>query len=164
MKIPQVFSESVLYLVPKKGDIVMSINERLWPDVDDEKQAKAAARYGFYACVGIIVVSIAMSFLGNVEWSAWILEGMLFAVIGFFIYRFSRVAAICGLILYVGERIILLVEQGAKMPSGLTLYLMIVFTFAFINSIRGTFAYRRFLKRQPISKVAVETKTQEQDI
>jgi len=89
----------------------MSIRDIIWPDVKDQKQAKSAAYYGLYACVVIIAIS-----LFNLQW----LEG-IFAAIGIGIYKLSRIAAVTGPVLYVTEKIFILVQGGSLFSVGIAI-------------------------------------------
>jgi hypothetical protein len=71
-----------------------------------------------------------------------------YLAIGLGIYKFSRFAAIAGVALYWVERIFMFSMQGEEAFTGLSIYLVIIFTFGFVNGIRGTFAYHRFSKIQ----------------
>lgn len=54
----------------------------------------------------------------------------------------SRTAAIFGLVLYIIEKIYMMIIYGI-MPN----FMIVIFTMGFINGIRGTFAYHK-LKKQ----------------
>jgi hypothetical protein len=63
-----------------------------------------------------------------------------FAIIAVGIARMSRVAAVTGLVLYLGPKV-LQVVHGAVGPIGVGISFTL--TLLFINGIRGTFAYHR---------------------
>ena len=67
----------------------------------------------------------------------------LYGVIAFEIYHMSRIAAICGFILYITDRIYIwsVSDQGVGQTS-----IVILLIFKFINGVRGTFAYHHLKK------------------
>jgi len=115
-----------------------------WPDVSDLDGAKAAARVGmwcavFVACVTTLVVLLAIfgvSIMG-VKPTA-LFDAILFAGIAFGLSKNSRFAAVAGFVLFVLEKIYMLVTTGSFLSVGV---LGIIIGFGFLNSIRGTFAY-----------------------
>jgi hypothetical protein len=126
----------------------MSFKERFWPNVKQLADARAAAYQGAFACAGIIVFTVILFAVGSVQGNDWIWDAAIFAALGFGIYKFSRFAAVAALLLYWLERALIFSQQGEKAMSGFAGYLIIIFTFAFINGIRGTFAYRRLLRAE----------------
>lgn len=116
----------------------------LWPKVDLRRRAQNAIEEGFW-------VACFLSFL----YAMWALIGVLrdatindieqfgvaalFAALAFGIRRRSRVAAISALILYVLAR----VAQGWASLSPFQV-VSFLFILAFVNCIRGAFAYRKF--------------------
>ncbi len=117
----------------------------LLPTITDLKSAQSLAQQGTTVCVLIIVLSSVVAAISTsidgVSPSQWFVGMMLiYGLIAFMIYRMSRWAAIAGLVLYLGDRTALLVQQGIS----INVIVSILFVFAFINSIRGTFAYHRF--------------------
>jgi hypothetical protein len=121
----------------------------LLPTITDLQSAQRLARQGTAVCVLIIIFSsvvaaIATSIDGTFP-SQWFIAAMLiYGLIGFLIYRMSRFAAIAGLVMYLSDRLVLLAQQGLSMNVIFTIF----FVFAFINSIRGTFAYHRFRRQR----------------
>ncbi len=111
-------------------------------------QARFASRQGVFACVGLLAFSVVLFLLGRLKSPDWLWDAAFFVAIGIGIYRFSRIAAVAGLTLYLIERVLIFQQQGEKALTGLALYLLIIFTFAFVNGIRGTFAYKRLLRAQ----------------
>ncbi len=69
---------------------------------------------------------------------AALFDAAIFIGIGIGIGRLSRVAAVAGLVIYIAERLYMMSLNG---PAGL--WMTIALTLIFINSVRGTFAYRR---------------------
>jgi hypothetical protein len=117
----------------------------LWPDITDLESAAAAGREGAAAAFVIAGLSAIFAVLAyfnllNVlsPW-AWIDAGVM-AVLGFFIRRMSRLAAVAALAWFVGARI-----QGAITHSlASNLLLGLILLAGFISGVRGTFAYHRF--------------------
>jgi len=124
-----------------------------WPSTDTLEHAKSASRYGVWAAgivaaITAIVATIALvsgsAFAGIDAWSY--LDAVLFAAITFGIYKLSRFAAVAGLVLYVLESLYAM-AQLAGPRSGIVL--RIILTLAFINAVRGTFAYHRLSVSAP---------------
>ena len=69
------------------------------------------------------------------------LDAALFAVIGWRIRRMSRAWSIVGLCLYLMEAVVSLGTRDAGVGV-----LTIVFVLAYINGLRGVFAYHRYMK------------------
>jgi len=129
------------YPKPKK-----SATDWIWPKVTDLELAKEASRQGFWAAIVVSAVTSALAVLGHLGFqilgfNLWaLIDAALFAIIASGIYRMSRTAAVAGLGLYLIEKIHLALTHGAQAPVA-----TLIFTLMFINSIRGTFAYRRFI-------------------
>jgi hypothetical protein len=70
-----------------------------------------------------------------------LIDAAIFGLIAWGIYRMSRVAAVAGLVLYIIERIAMHIVLGKSHISGI--FVTVLFLFAFINAVRGTFAYHR---------------------
>lgn len=125
----------------KKGNFLL-------PAITDLKSAQEAGRQGTAVSVLIIVFSSVITAIstatnGGTPSQGFIVMMLVYGLIAFMIYKMSRVAAILGLVIYLSERLFLVAQYGV---SG-NVILVILFVFAFINSIRGTFAYHR-LRRQ----------------
>jgi hypothetical protein len=85
-----------------------------------------------------VIVAISTATAGETPSQGFIAMMIAYGLIAFLIYRMSRVAAILGLMIYLGERLVLLAKYGMSGNFILTIF----FIFAFINSIRGIFAVR----------------------
>lgn len=119
------------------------------PTITDLKSAQDAARQGTAVCVliiifSLVIVAISTATVGGTPSQGFIAMMIAYGLIAFLIYRMSRVAAILGLMIYLGERLVLLAKYGMSGNFILTIF----FIFAFINSIRGTFAYHRFRRQR----------------
>ena len=115
------------------------------PTITDKKSAQDAGRQGTAVCVLIIVSNSVLTAIsaptgGATPSQEFIVMMLVYGLIAFLIYKMSRVAAILGLVIYVIEQLVVLAKYGV---SG-HVVVAILFVFAFINSIRGTFAYHRF--------------------
>ncbi|HEY9609785.1 hypothetical protein [Allocoleopsis sp.] len=121
---------------PQKGT-----NSWLLPDLTDIESARSAARQGTAVCVLIIIFSLVIATLSGVtQSSAFAATVALYGLVAFLIYRMSRIGSVMGLIIYLIDRLMIVAKTGI---SG-NLVITILFIFAFINSVRGTFAYHRF--------------------
>ena len=119
----------------------------IWPDVSTIDGSKWAIRQAFWAailCVGATVLFAVVGMMGvkvfeNLELDAWnLLDAGAFGAIAFGLSRYSRVAAVAGLVLYILERIMMWADVGFKSPI-----IAIIFTLAFVGGVRGTWAYRK---------------------
>ncbi|HEX4842014.1 MAG TPA: hypothetical protein VFV60_07590 [bacterium] len=126
-----------------------------WPVIEDAASARRTALQGAWAA-GLSAVATIIIMVGQIGTRAWlaaesgrdahpvgmsplaIVDVGIFVLIAFGIYKMSRFAAVAGLALYLLERVRLFQETRAA-PN----VLAIVFTLMFINSIRGTYAYRK---------------------
>jgi hypothetical protein len=127
---------------PKRGILT-------FPTIVTLSDAQKTGRQGTWAAcflAGIMSLIALASILGrlpdNFPRDGWMLiDAAIFGLIAWGIYRMSRVAAISGLVLYIIERIDMHVMMGKSHISGI--FVTVMFLFAFINAIRGTFAYHR---------------------
>ena len=119
-----------------------------WRQIDDKESAedatKAAVGISYFvaaltALVSVLSIVYQKPVLGGSGWS--LLDAALFAVIGWRIHRMSRAWTIVGLCLYVVEAVVSLGTRGAGIGI-----LTIVFVLAYINALRGVFAYHRYVK------------------
>jgi hypothetical protein len=125
-----------------------------WPDVSNREGAEKAIQYGFWAASIVASITAIVAFLAIVFHKAilgidgmGLIDGVLFAVVGFGINRKSRVAAIAGLGLYVVERVYMLKNGGATSGGG---FMTAILALYFLHGVRGTFAYRK-LNNQVVS-------------
>lgn len=129
----------------------MPIMEWLWPTIDDMESAKKAAHKGAAAAFVITIVTGAVTFLAvqgveifkDLANSSSFIDAGLFLVIGFFIYRLSRIAAVIGLLLYIGEQVMMIQAAGFRFSA-----LMILLVCYFISGVRGTFEYHNLKKSE----------------
>jgi hypothetical protein len=98
-----------LGLSPGAPKSTSRLRELLWPDVRSEPGIKIAVNNAMWACFIIALFTTLVSLFGNY---GGILDALLFAGVGFGIRRRSRIAAICGLTLYLLEQLYA-ISQGA---------------------------------------------------
>ncbi len=117
----------------------------IWPDVqsiDNAEKACHTAAICAFVVAGItgLVAGIALagsSVIPGINGWAF-LDAGIFALLGFFLWRCSRTAAVIALVLFILERIQMMASNGiAGLPLG------IVFILLFIGGVRGAFAYHR---------------------
>jgi len=129
----------------------------LWMTINSMEAAKQAAQQGtvaaaFVAIVTIVFTCMAIAMGGNLgegmpqidAWAFW--DAGIFVAIAIGIHKLSRVAAVAGLLLYIVEQIIMRVSNPNLSMSGF--FIVIVIILAFVNAVRGTFAYHRFRREQ----------------
>ena len=121
--------------------------EFLYPTITDTKSAKEAVKYG-YASSAMIAAVTTFSFLlkvyeSNTNDTVYILSIIIgnilpMIVLGYFIFRMSRIAAVLALLLCLFELL-------SKYETSGSVGMMPIFLIFFVSSIRGTFLYRKFL-------------------
>jgi len=115
----------------------------VWPHVDTLASAKRATLYGFWASLILASLLILVTGLsisqGNTTRGSSFIRAALFALFAFGILKTSRTAAGMALLEYVLGLADNWLVQGFSLDS---LTFPILFVSAFVNSIRGTFAYR----------------------
>jgi len=115
----------------------------IWPKVDLRRKAQNTIEEGFWAACFVAVFAAAFALIsvlrdaGSVDFYQ---PGVavLFAGLAFGIRRRSRFAAICALCLYVLQRIVFWAPGFGPYQA-----LSLLFVLAFVNCVRGTFAYHR---------------------
>jgi hypothetical protein len=125
---------------PKKGNA-------FWPSVDTLEGAREACRQGAWAAVivaaltgGIALLSMAgVTWFASLKVDAWsLIDAGVFAVVAWGLFQCSRVAAVAGLLLFLGERAIAI---AAGQTGGIPL--AVVLAAFFVGGVRGAFAHRR---------------------
>ena len=120
-----------------------------WPTLDNSESAKGATREGAWAAL-IVAVGTALiatlniegvtnNFMGENAWAY--VDASAFLILSILVFRFSRIAALLALIFYLGERISILVNVPYARSN---LLVAAIFVMAFVNGIRGAFAWHRF--------------------
>jgi hypothetical protein len=122
-----------------------------WPPIADLKAAQAVGRQGAVMCVLIVMMTTVMAIVTHsiesegavpttiVTPVVAIVVLLVYGTLATMIYRMSRVAAVLALILYLGNFLNTIVQQGIS--ASLIVQILVFFTF--LNSVRGTFTYHR---------------------
>ncbi len=133
-----------------------------WPDVDDSKSAHkacgTAAGMAFFVAIVTGVVSWLqanhkINLFPGIDKTAYV-DVALFILIGVGLCFNSRIAAVAGLLLYIGERIFMIKMTGFHASMGVS---VVIFGLAFVNGVRGAFAWHE-QKRLAKGEVALEIK------
>jgi hypothetical protein len=126
----------------------MDLGNWFWPRVSDRKNAQFAISE---ACFAAVVVAVITALLGTIEMLKDGTEGLgvemfvsvaIYASVGFGIYRRSRIAAASALAFYLAGQGYAWVTTGPKIAA-----LPLLITLAFLNGVRGTFAYHKLPPR-----------------
>ena len=129
-----------------------------WPVMPDGESAKKVAMYGataafflaaLYAILAVISIFTHLSPpLDYVRPNA-IVDALIFAFLGLMIRRkISRVAAVGTLVLYIGDSIYGAIQEGGIRV--MAVLWTVIFLWAFISGVRGTFAYHPHQERRDI--------------
>ncbi len=122
----------------------------LWPDTSHLDGATTAARSGLWAACFVASAMTGLALYSEfvrplLIFDIWgLLDSFLFAVIAIGIWRMSRIAAIFGLTLYLGEQWYQWTTDGVG-----NIILVLLLTLMFVNGVRGTIAIHRFNKPSP---------------
>jgi hypothetical protein len=125
-----------------------------WPKLTGLKEAERAAHEGAGVCFVIAVFTAIVAgislwldkpVLGMDAWA--FADAIIFAIAGWRVWRLSRIWAVLALVIFVLETVYAVeVTSGRVPPAGA--FIRVVFTLALINSVRGTWTYRAFKKRE----------------
>jgi hypothetical protein len=124
-----------------------SLWEWLWPSITTGASARYAVKQGFWAAIvctvgvaGVVAFnSVAAQPDPRIPFGiAALLDATAFATIAVGLSRHSRLAAICGLALYLIEQLYVWSQSRPLSPVFMTMFILV-----FTNAIRGTFALRR---------------------
>jgi hypothetical protein len=132
--------------------------EVFWPNVNTiqgaSKAANAAATAALYVAAVTGTVAIIATFYGPVMGvtSSSILDARLAAIVGWRVRALSRAWAVIGLVYWMFILIVRLVTN----PDGASTYGFIgaLVLLAFINGVRGTFAFERLRRQQELAHQA----------
>jgi len=117
----------------------------LWPDTSHLDGATTAARSGLWAACFVAIATTGLALYSEfvrplLIFDIWgLLDSFLFAVIAIGIWRMSRIAAIFGLTLYLGEQWYQWTTDGVG-----NIIIALLLTLMFVNGVRGTVAFHRF--------------------
>ncbi len=130
-----------------------------WPKLTDLKESEEAAHQGagvcfFIAGVTAIVAGVSVSLdkpvLGMDAWA--FIDAGIFAIAGWRIWRLSRIWAVLALAIFISETVYA-AESSPHVPAA-GAYLRAVLALALIGSVRGTFAYQSFKKKESTASLA----------
>ncbi len=132
-----------------------TLNTWFLPPVTTKAEARSAAYQGFWAAVIVtaitvlfVIIMLAAGPIEDVPIDAWaFIDAGIFAAIAIYIRKLSRIAAVCGLVMYWLERIYMWSVTGFGPNEVSSIWMIVLLTVAFINGVRGTFAYHRLAKR-----------------
>jgi len=119
----------------------------LWPDTSHLDGATTAARSGLWAACFVAIVTASLALYSEfvrplLIFDIWgLLDSLLFAVIAIGIWKMSRIAAIFGLTLYLGEQWYQWTTDGIG-----NIIVVLLLTLLFVNGVRGTIAFHRLNK------------------
>ena len=108
----------------------------MWPSVATTDSARFAVTQAFWAAT-VCAAGVALLVTLN-QLTGALLDAAAFAAVAIGLSRRSRVAALCGLGLYLVEEAYVLSQARP-----LTLLFVVMFTIAFVNGVRGAFALHR---------------------
>lgn len=123
-----------------------------WPAIDSIKRAREVAQQGFWAAVVVAVITSIVAIIAiatggtlGLPVSAWsFIDVGIFVAIAIGIRRMSRIAAVLGLVVYVGNQLYIWSVTG---PRTTGMIVVVFLTLAFIHGVRGTFAYHSYRKQ-----------------
>jgi hypothetical protein len=146
--------ESSLKAAPKKR--VWS--ETYWPTIADQGSAASAARKG--AAVAFWVAGLTGFFATLALFDVFrFVEPTAFLDVGIFLaigvgvrVKYSRIAAVAGLLLYLVEVAWRLVNPPLETSRPVNV-MTVIFVLFFINGVRGAFAYQKFRKMPSAERI-----------
>ena len=116
-----------------------------WPSFQDIDDAQKSVKTGAYSAFLVAVVTAVVTFLSmkGVKIFAFVdgyafIDAGLFFVIGFFMTRYSRIAAVAGFCLYAFEQVMMFQVAGPRFSIVPLLFLLY-----FFHAMRGAFAYHQ---------------------
>ncbi len=124
-----------------------------WNEIGDKYSAKYATTTAVWisyliaaadALMAILSLAYHRPIIGLNGWA--LLDAGLFAVVGWRIGRLSRAWAVVGLSLYLLEALASIRTRGFAVGSLGPGMVAIVFLIAYLNALRGTFAYHKYVK------------------
>ena len=132
-----------------------------WPKLTDLKESEKAAHQGAVVCflvAGGTAIVAGMSVwldkpvLGMDAWA--FVDAGIFAIAGWRIWRLSRIWAVLALAIFIIETVYA-VESSPAIPAA-GAYVRVVLALALIGSVRGTFAYQSFKKKESAASLAAD--------
>jgi hypothetical protein len=119
----------------------------MWPPTTTSASARFAVTQAFWAatvCAAGVALLVTLNQLTPGDGARLsfrfgaLLDAVAFAAVAIGLSRRSRVAAVCGLGLYLVEEAYVL-----SLARPVTLLIVVLFTIAFVNGVRGAFALHR---------------------
>ncbi len=125
----------------------IEISNPIWPKIDSLEVAKVVARNTSEVTFLIAGITATFAIFGifNTDKLALVDAGIYF-LIGIFIRKMSRVAALVGLIIFVITKVIVAIKF---FPFIFSPVFLIIFILAFINGVRATFGHHKLSKIEP---------------
>ncbi len=119
----------------------------IWPGFPDKASARKAIKVGFWVYIFIVIDNLAIGLysLSTSEsvaghYDAWVLvDGALFAIIAWRLWKNSRVWAVIGLALWAAE----IVDKLRNAPSTFGV-ISVLLLLAILNATRGAFAFHKY--------------------
>ena len=117
-----------------------------WPPIYDAETARKAALNGAQAAfvvsgITALLAALAVFDILNIV-DAWsFVDAALFAGLGFFIRRMSRVAAVLAMALFIFERVDAFYSRGVTSAVGLVALMLLI---GFVSGVRGAFSYHSY--------------------
>jgi hypothetical protein len=122
-----------------------------WPNVDNLEGAEDACRLAMWCAMLVAGVTTLFAFLAlsgirivPINGSA-LVDAAIFAAVAYGLWRRSRIAAVAGFVLFLIERVYMVIQTGSIFGAGV---LGIVLLIGFLNGMRGAFSYHK-LQSQP---------------
>jgi hypothetical protein len=129
-----------------------SFQERLkkgwWPGITTIEEARKATMLGVYAVVinialTIVFLAIMPEYFGVDAIVFVVIQLAIYAVIGFFIWRNSRIAAVAGFVLFAIDKIL---QVGSGQLGAGAIIVIIAIGLMYISAVRGTFARHKMMQ------------------
>ncbi len=134
-------------------DFLNWIRDMLWPkisDIRDLDDAKFLCYYGVGASILCAALTFFLAGKGYLD-PATIISTFVVIIIAWGIYKFSRIAALSGLILYTFSTIIRVMTVELRiLLSPLSVIIFIIVFGGYLNGVRGTFLYHRYLRKEKL--------------
>ncbi len=109
-----------------------------WPNVSTLEGAQLAVKYGWVASYLVACITAISALVGWIAISSLFDVG-IFLIIGYGIFRNSRIASVIGLVFFAFELL-------SKMEEGKSIGIGVIILLYFVNGVRGTVAYYRLKK------------------
>ena len=124
----------------------------IWPAVSDKASARKAVEQGVFACATIAAIDLSVALYASLNHGTlagygaliWI-DGVLFALIGWRLWKNSRIASLIGLVLMAIE----IADKLRHHPKTFNI-LTTILLLAILNSVRGAFAIHTLSQNEQI--------------